>query len=411
MTCETPVVDSGRSRFAGFTKHYWTFLFAENLYDIGLYIFVLLYNLYLLDLGYREDFLGWISSAMSAGSILGALPGAAIIRKLGLKQTVIRASAGVALLCMCRTATLGRPWLIGTAFLAGALSTVWAVALVPMVADLTNEKNRPLGYSIWSGWGIGLGVVVGIVAGYMTDWILKSGLVAGEIPARQIALLIGSGIALLSPLLLMRLPVDQTNKPDAKIFPRISFVKRFLAVWAVWNLGVGAFNPFFTAYFARQLHMSTPRIGFIFSASQLLQLGALLAAPAALRRFGIVPGIALMQVGASLALGVLATAPAALGAGIVYALFASFQTMCEPAIFTLLMSRVEMEYRAGASSLCFFVTSASQAAASAVAGQSIVRFGYRPLLIFAALTTALAAWLFYRLLAGPQDQSAESGLI
>jgi hypothetical protein len=44
--------------FAGFTKAYWTFLFAENLYDIGLYIFVLLYNLYLLDLGYREDFLG-----------------------------------------------------------------------------------------------------------------------------------------------------------------------------------------------------------------------------------------------------------------------------------------------------------------------------------------------------------------
>jgi len=398
MICETPETESGQSRIAGFTRHYWTFLFAENLYDIGLYIFVLLYNLYLLDLGYREDFLGWISSAMSAGSIVGALPGAAIVRKLGLKRTVIRASAGVALLCMCRTATLGRPWLIGTAFLAGALSTIWAVSVVPMVAARTNEKNRALGYSIWSGWGIGLGVVVGVVAGNMTDWIHKSGLVAGEIPARQIALLTGSGIALLSPLLLMRLPVDRIGSPDAKVFPRSSFIKRFLAAWAVWNLGVGAFNPFFTAYFSRQLHMSTPRIGFIFSATQLLELGALLAAPIALRRFGIVRGISLTQAGVAVSLAFLATGPPALAAGIAYALFGSFQCMSEPATFTLLMSRVDTDQRAGASSLSFFVTAASQAAASALAGQSIVRFGYRPLLIIAAVTAALAAWLFHRLL-------------
>lgn len=404
MICETPETESAKSRIAGFSRHYWTFLFAENLYDIGLYIFVLLYNLYLLDLGYREDFLGWVSSAMSAGSIVGALPGAAIVRKLGLKQTVICGSAGVAVLCMCRTAAFGHAWLIATAFVAGALSSIWAVSLVPMVAALTHEKNRALGYSIWSGWGIGLGVIVGVVAGSMTDWILKSGLVMGEVSARQIALLTGSGIALLSPLLLMRLPVDRTEDAHTKVFPRSSFVKRFLAAWAVWNVGVGAFNPFFTAYFSRQLHMSTERIGFVFSATQLLELGALLAAPVALRRFGVVRGISLMQAGVALSFAMLATGPPAIMAGIAYALFGSFQCMSEPATFTLLMSRVEVDQRAGASSLSFFVTAASQAVATAAAGQSIVRFGYRPLLIFGSATTALAAWLFYRLLEGSQPE-------
>ncbi len=67
---------------------------------------------------------------------------------------------------------------------------------------------------------------------------------------------------------------------------------------------------FLLAYFSRQLHMSTPRIGFIFSATQLLELGALLAAPIALRRFGIVPGISLMQAGVALSLALLATGPA-----------------------------------------------------------------------------------------------------
>jgi len=397
----TPETADGESRIAGFTKHYWTFLFAENLYDIGLYIFVLLYNLYLLDLGYREDFLGWVASAMSVGGIAGTLPAAAIVRKAGLKRTVICGSAGVAILCVLRVAVLGRPWLIGTAFLSGAVSSVWAVSLVPMVAALTNERNRATGYSIWSGWGIGLGVIVGVVAGSMTGWIRKSGLAASDVPARQIALLLGSGTALLSPLLLIRLPLGEAAKSEAKIFPRTSFVWRYLLAFSVWNLALGAFNPFFTAYFSRQLHMSVPRIGFVFSASQFVQLGGLFAAPFVLRRFGIVPGISIIQAGAALMLAALATGPSASAAGIAYAMYTMFQVMGEPATFTLLMSRVEAEHRAGASSLSFFVTSAAQAASSAVAGVSIVRFGYRPLLIFASVTTALAAWLFHRLL-GPE---------
>jgi predicted MFS family arabinose efflux permease len=232
----------------------------------------------------------------------------------------------------------------------------------------------------------------------MTGWIRAAGLAASDVPARRIALLIGGGVALLSPLLLIRLPLARSERPEAKVFPRNPFVHRFLLAFAVWNLGIGAFNPFFTAYFSRQLHMSVPRIGFVFSATQFVELGALLASPYLLRRFGVVPAIAMMQAAVALALAVLATGPPAIVAGITYALYGAFQFMSEPATFTLLMSRVDTEQRAGASALSFFVTSVSQAASSAVAGMSIVRFGYRPLLIFASMTIALAAWLFLRLL-------------
>ncbi|HEY6343892.1 MAG TPA: MFS transporter [Bryobacteraceae bacterium] len=388
----------GEFRVAGFSQHFWRFLFAENLYDIGLYIFVLLYNLYLLDLGYREDFIGWVTSAMSVGGIAGCIPAAGIVQKAGLKRTVIGASAAVATMCVFRTAALGRPWLMATAFIAGAISSIWAVSLVPMVAALTSEKNRAAGYSIWSGWGIGLGVIVGFVAGSMTGWIRTAGWAASDVSARQIALLIGSFTALLSPLLLIRLPAGRPATLGAKIFPRNAFIKRFLVAYSVWNLGVGAFNPFFTAYFSRQLHMSVPRIGFVFSATQFAELAALVAAPFIVRRFGAVTGISLTQAGVALSLALLAGAPPALMAGIIYAAFGSFQFMSEPAIFTLLMSHVDSDQRAGASSLSFFVTSASQAVSAALAGMCVVRFGYRPVLVFASVTTAVAAVLFHRLL-------------
>jgi MFS family permease len=396
----TPSVQDGspRSILLTFTKFFWIFLSAENLYDTGIYIFVLLYNLYLLDLGYREDFLGWVTAAMSAGSIIGSLPAAAIVHRLGLKRTLICSSAGVALLCMGRTASLGGAWLIATAFAAGVISAIWAVSLVPVVAALTTDRNRPLGYSLWCGWGIGLGVLCGVLAGALPGWILKWDLAASPTAAKRLALLFGAAVALFSPILLVRLPLGGRAATGPKIFPRSPFVVRYLVVSTVWNIGVGVFNPFFSAYFARQLHLSVERIGFIFSASQLAQLGALMAAPLVLKRFGVVSGTSMMQAGVALSLALLSTGPSAAIAGIVYAMYGSFQYMSEPGVFTLLMSRVEPAERAGVSSLNFFVMSASQAAAAAIAGTAVVRFGYQPVLIFAAVTTALSAYLFRRLL-------------
>jgi MFS family permease len=383
---------------ARFTRHYWTFLVAENFYDFGIYIFVLLYNLYLLDLGYREDFLGWVASAMSIGSIAGALPAAGIVQQFGLKRTVIGASMGVAILCALRTATLGGVWLIATAFIAGIISSVWAVSLVPVVAALTTERNRAWGYSLWTGWGIGLGVICGVIAGSLPVWIQKTGFAQGSRASRQKALLLGSAMALFSPLLLARLPLQRDPEPQSKTFARNPFVRRYLLAFAVWNLGVGAFNPFFTAYFSRQLHMTSSQIGLVFSASQFVQVGGLLAAPLVLKRLGPVTGISFMQAGTAVSLLLLAMGPAAFAAGIVYAIYGAFQYMSEPATFTLLMSRVEPSERAGASALSFFVASAAQAAASGFAGVSIVRVGYRQLLVTAAITTGLAAWLFKHLL-------------
>ena len=387
-----------RFPLAGFTRAFWTFLCAENLYDLGLYIFVLLYNLYLLDLGYKEVFLGWVAGAMSAGSIAGSLPAAAIVRRFGLKRTLICSSAGVALLCMCRTAPLGGAWLVGTAFVAGIISSIWVVSLVPVVAALTTERNRASGYSLWAGWGIGLGVLCGVLAGKLPGWIQTSGLASSATGAKQIALVIGATAALLSPLLLVRLPLAHRATADVKAFPRNPFVVRYMLVYAVWNIGIGAFNPFFQAYFSRQLHLSVEQIGFIFSASQFAQLCALMTVPMLFRRFGIVPGISLMQAGVAVSLAALATGPSAVPAGILYVLYGSFQYMSEPGTFTLLMSGVLPEQRAGASALNMFVMAVCNAASAAVAGTAVVHFGYQPVLIFASVATAVAAYLFRHLL-------------
>ena len=382
----------------GLTRSFWTFLFAENLYDFGIYIFVLLYNLYLLDLGYREDFLGSVAAAMTAGSIVGSLPSAAVARALGLKRMLIVGSAATALLYAARSLPMGAPGLMAAAFAAGVASSVWAVSLVPVVAALTTEKSRAMGYSVWSAWGVGLGVICGALAGALPGWIERAGIARGARDTKQVALFLGCAAALASPWLLVRLPLGRGGEETPKVFPRTPFVTRYMAAYAVWNLAVGAFNPFFSAYFARQVHMSVKAIGLVFSLSQAVQLVALLSAPAILRRFGTVNGIACMQAGMAASLALLALEPSTVMASASYAAYMSFQCMSEPGTFTLLMTRVEERERAGVSAMNFFVMSAAQAASAAVAGVAVTRWGYAPVLGCAAATAGLAALLFRGLL-------------
>ena len=53
-----------RMRSSGLSGGYWLFLGASSFFVLGMFIFVLLYNLYLLDLGYREDVVGQVNSCL-----------------------------------------------------------------------------------------------------------------------------------------------------------------------------------------------------------------------------------------------------------------------------------------------------------------------------------------------------------
>jgi len=74
-----------------------------------------------------------------------------------------------------------------------------------------------------------------------------------------------------------------------------------------------------------------------------------------------------------------------------------FQYMSEPGTYSLLMAEVTPHERGGAASLSLFVVSGTQALAALASGFFITRFGYTPVLVFAAMLTVLAAIAFHSL--------------
>jgi predicted MFS family arabinose efflux permease len=182
-------------------------------------------------------------------------------------------------------------------------------------------------------------------------------------------------------------------------YPRNPFLLRYLPAMALWSLAVGSFSPFFNVYFAQHLHIPTNQIGTIFSASQLSQVLAILAAPVVFRRFGLVTGIMYTQIAAALALGCLAAVSGPSTAAVIFMGYTAFQWMNEPGMSSLLMNQVTPSEQTGASAMNFLVINVAQAIAAAVAGASFVRFGY-PVVLSVTAIVGLAAALLFRLLLG-----------
>ncbi|HUE04806.1 MAG TPA: MFS transporter [Bryobacteraceae bacterium] len=390
-----------RLRSSGLSGGYWLFLGASSFFVLGMFIYVLLYNLYLLDLGFREDFVGQVNSASTAGMVAAILPAAALARRWGLGRLLFVSFASVGAISIARALVATRAPLLALAFVSGAAFSLYAVSLAPAIARLTSEKARSTGFSFSTASSIALGIGGNWLGGHFPGWL------GGKRPA----MLAGCALVALALWPASRLRIGPAPAEGAKLYPRNRFVVRFLIVWAIWNLATGSFNPFFTTFFAH-LHTPVERIGLIMSGSQLGQVLALMLAPVVLRKMGLVSGTAAMLMATALALGGLATGPTGWAAAAVFMTYTACQWMTDPGVNTLLMDRVREQERTGAAALMMLVAFAAQLVASLAGGATIARFGYSAMLACAAGLAALAAVVFRGLPAGEAlATNAEAALV
>jgi MFS family permease len=392
-----------RMRSSGLSGGYWLFLGASSFFVLGMFIYVLLYNLYLMDLGFREDFVGQVNSASTAGMVAAILPAAALARRWGLGRMLLVSFASVGAISVVRVLVTNRAPLLALALASGAAFSLYVVSLAPAIARLTSDKARSVGFSVSTSSSIALGIFGNWLGGHLPGWL------GGKRPA----MLAGCALLALALWPSARLRIGPAPTEGAKLYPRNRFVVRFLIVWAIWNLATGSFNPFFTTFLA---HLRTPveRIGSIMAGSQLAQVLALMLAPLVLRKMGLVSGTAAMLLATALAMGGLAAGPVGWAAAAVFMAYTSCQWMTDPGINTLLMDRVREQERTGAAALMMLVSFAAQLVASLAGGAAIARFGYSAMLAYAAVLAAVAAVAFHTLPAGrvvvAVDDAAERAL-
>jgi len=385
------------SRF-NLNRGFWSFFAADFFFDFGMFIFFVLYNLYLLDRGFKENVLGLVASATAIGGIVGAIPAGLFAHRCGIRKALLTCLTLVPVIFALRSLVTSENLLLALAFLGGAVMTIWAVCISPAIAQLTNDRSRPIGFSTVFSSGIAIGIFGGQVGGRLPGWVGSVASSANAANTKQIALLIACALTAVGVLPLFRIKFSAPPAMERKIYPSGRFIVRYLFAIALWTLATDAFDPFFNVYFSQHLHLSVREIGSLFSYAQLSQVIGIMVSPIVFRKFGMVEGIAYLQVAAAIALGALAACSSAPAAAVVYVGYTALHWMTEPGTMLLLMNRVAPNERTGASALNFLVINIAGAIATAAAGSAFSRFGYPLVLIVTSIGALIAAFAFRAML-------------
>jgi MFS family permease len=379
-----------------FGRQFWTFFAASFCYDLGMTMFFFLYNVFLLDRGYKEEFLGLMMGAMNVGSLACSIPAGILVQRLGLRKSMLLCLSLVSSVSVACTLFEVRSVLLGLAFLAGFVSTIWAVAISPAVARLTDERSRPYGFSLVFSSGIGVSVLATLVASRLPGWFSHLNPALFSSQSKHLALLVACAIVALGlfPISRLRFAPSPVAVAEEKLYPSSPFVWRFLLAVGLWGAVTGSLSPLSNVYFSKYLRMPLERMGVIFSFSRFFQALGVLFAPFLFRRLGLVSGIAATQLATAALLALLATTTRALPTAVIYIGFTAFLWMSEPGLRTLLMDRVAPTEQAGASALNYLVISLVQAVAVVATGTSFSKFGY-PAVLAALAGLALMASLSF----------------
>lgn len=369
------------------------FLTANLLYDVGEFLFVVLYGLYLLSLGLREDMIGFVASAMTAGTLVGSPLAALVQRRAGLRSLLLIGALGGGIAGTFRALPLGHAMLLVTAAVNGMLSSFWGVAYAPAVSAVTRQRSRSTAFAMLTALAMSIGVLAGVAAVRVPAWF-SAHLHLTALGGRRAALCGSCVLVALAALPAWRLRLDTpTERKQQHVYPRGVFIRTFAAALFLYMFATNSFNTFGLAFLSLRLHLPEREIGSVFSTGQLLQVLTMLSGPLLIRRMGEKRFIFVTSVMTALILLALATGPSWASIWI-YLTYLSCQYMGEPSLFALLMNRVTEQERAGASTVMLITMSVAGTAAAALAGIAISRFGYLPSLSIAAILAAIAAVMF-----------------
>jgi MFS family permease len=402
----SPVAEAWREyrEAAGlFTLPARRFLWSTLLTWIGLGVHQVLFNLYLVEGGFRESFVGHAVSALGVGLAVTALPAAWLTNRFGRRRCLIVGLLIEATALAARSLTIEPSLVIGAGFVAGAGQALIAIAAAPYLTEHSSARERTHLFSAF--FAIDL---LAMVAGSLLGGMLPHGLermvpALDRFHAYRITLVVGLlfELAAVVPLLMLRglreEAIVSTPDPDRRETGR-----RFggIGVFAfLIGCGAGLVIPFMNLYFKTRFDCSSAQIGVIFSLAQVSTAIAALLGPAIARRHGrLRTAVAsqLLSLPFLLTLGFERHLPVAV---IAFWLRATFMQASMPLLNAFLMEALPPAQRARATSLMNLVWNTGWAVSATLSGALIQRFGYAvPFAITGSLylVATLMFWLSFR---------------
>jgi len=189
-------------------------------------VFRLLFNFYILSLGYDETLVGNLTTATSLTALIAALPMGYLADLIGRKRSLILGGSAVVTAILIMVAFPAAPVFIGMNVLIGLGQSLSGVTMGPFLMENSTEKERVYLFSFSSGLTTASSFVGNWVGGQMPTWLGNLQQVSATSTraygASLLIIAICTGLGII-PLLLMRMPKVSTQQRS--VFAPIAFFR------------------------------------------------------------------------------------------------------------------------------------------------------------------------------------------
>lgn len=404
-----------------FTREARLFLLALAIFALATGVPGVFFNLYLQALGFDRTFIGATTTAAQLGGVVASIPAALLLDTIGRRRAMIIGALGSIAGAIATLLTTDAVLIIVMQALGGAASVLYALAVVPLLAEVSTPRERTTLFSAAEGIST-LALFTGsLIAGVMPT------LVAPVLDARaedaltyRAVMLISLAVRLLGILPLTRIhdgaravPLDYVPARTASYFDPRKLLRLQTPIWRyalpilVTYFAGSLIFPFLTLYLKERFGASDSALGFIVGAMNL-SIGLLAwLGPLAARSFGRTRTVALGALFSAACLAVIGFGePLALVAAVVV-LRAGLFNMTLPLYRAYVIDHSPPEEYVVVNLIYTTAANVGPTVAPTISGITQDRAGLGPVFMAAMTLYALAAGLFVWATRGDSAARAE----
>lgn len=275
---------------------------ANILTQIGLGIFMVIYNFYIRELGYSDHVNGQIISMTALATAIVLVPAGMLSDRIGRKNLMLFGVFATGIVLMLRSIVHIETFLIIFGFVTGITTAFLQVSVIPWLSENSNPQQRVHLFSIHFALMTAANVIGNMAGGILTD--LLSSFIS-QLMSIRITLLIGGFIFLLGVIPIFRF--KEGKRDNDKIASRsttnrfniqkdgLKVIILFAIAQMIIGFGSGLVVPYLNLYFADRFSISNSLIGLIISLGQAATAIAMIIGPLVVQWVGEVKAVVYLQ--------------------------------------------------------------------------------------------------------------------
>lgn len=290
-----------------FNRNVKLFMLANVLIQIGMGVFIVMYNLYIKELGMPETINGKVISMTALATAIMLIPAGFLSDKFGRKWMIVGGAVFGGMTLFYRSVVITETPMIYAAFLTGLFMAFVQVSGVPFLAENSSSKERVHMFSMHFALMTIANVIGSILGGVIADGLQVILAVRPE-EAIRYSLLTGAIIFTVGLLPLFKLqttvpeiqPIQKAihkskENQDDSLKRNLILIFHFSFASLLIGFGSGLVIPYLNLYFANRFDASNAFIGLVLSLGSAMTAVAMLIGPLLVKRIGKVRALIVFQ--------------------------------------------------------------------------------------------------------------------